>query len=93
MSVVGPRPIVEEELAAYGDAAGELLSVKPGITGWWQVQARNDATYGDGSRQELELWRFSQFGSEENYREIRCWILLRRGFGFDGLSQINRFRS
>ncbi len=55
MSVVGPRPIVEEELAAYGDAAGELLSVKPGITGWWQVQARNDATYGDGSRQELEL--------------------------------------
>ena len=57
MSVVGPRPIVEEELAAYGDAAGELLSVKPGITGWWQVQARNDATYGDGSRQELELWR------------------------------------
>lgn len=56
MSVVGPRPIVEEELAAYGDAAGELLSVKPGITGWWQVQARNDATYGDGSRQELELY-------------------------------------
>ena len=59
MSVVGPRPIVEEELAAYGDAAGELLSVKPGITGWWQVQARNDATYGDGSRQELELWDFA----------------------------------
>ena len=56
MSVVGPRPIVEEELAAYGDAADELLSAKPGITGWWQVQARNDATYGDGSRQELELW-------------------------------------
>ena len=56
MSVVGPRPIVEEELAAYGDAADELLSAKPGITGWWQVQARNDATYGDGSRQELELY-------------------------------------
>ena len=56
MSVVGPRPIVEEELAAYGDAAGELLSVKPGITGWWQVQARNDATYEDGSRQQLELY-------------------------------------
>ncbi|WP_195378725.1 sugar transferase [Eggerthella lenta] len=56
MSVIGPRPIVEEELAAYGDAAGELLSVKPGITGWWQVQARNDATYEDGSRQELELF-------------------------------------
>ncbi len=56
MSVIGPRPIVEEELAAYGDAAGELLSVKPGITGWWQVRARNDAAYEDGSRQELELY-------------------------------------
>ena len=56
MSVVGPRPVVKEELAAYGDAADELLFSKPGITGWWQVQARNDATYGAGSRQELELY-------------------------------------
>ena len=56
MSVIGPRPVVEEELAAYGDDAGELLSAKPGITGWWQVQARNDATYEDGSRQQLELY-------------------------------------
>ena len=55
MSVVGPRPVVEDELAAYGDDAAELLSVKPGITGWWQVRARNDATYEDGNRQELEL--------------------------------------
>ena len=38
MSVIGPRPVVEEELAAYGDDAGELLSAKPGITGWWQGQ-------------------------------------------------------
>ncbi len=56
MSVVGPRPVVEDELAAYGDDAAELLSVKPGITGWWQVRARNDATYEDGNRQELELF-------------------------------------
>ena len=56
MSVVGPRPVVEDELAAYGDDAAELLSVKPGITGWWQVRARNDATYEDGNHQELELF-------------------------------------
>lgn len=56
MSIVGPRPIVDDELAAYGDDLEEFLSVKPGITGWWQVQARNNATYGDGSRQELELF-------------------------------------
>lgn len=56
MSVIGPRPVVEDELAAYGSNLSEFLSVKPGITGWWQVQARNDAAYEDGSRQELELY-------------------------------------
>ena len=56
MSVVGPRPIVDEELAHYGDDLDEFLSCKPGVTGWWQVQARNDATYADGSRQQLELY-------------------------------------
>lgn len=73
MSVVGPRPIVEEELAAYGDAADELLSAKPGITGWWQVQARNDATYGDGSRQELELWE---------WRDRLCRLSCCRGYSY-----------
>ena len=56
MSVVGPRPVVADELAAYGADEDAFLSMKPGITGWWQVQARNDATYKDGSRQELELY-------------------------------------
>lgn len=56
MSIVGPRPVVEEELGAYGNDVAEFLSMRPGITGWWQVSARNDATYSDGSRQELELY-------------------------------------
>ena len=37
MSLVGPRPIVESELAWYGPLAGELLSVRPGISGAWQL--------------------------------------------------------
>lgn len=56
MSVIGPRPVVADELAAYEGDVVEFLSVRPGITGWWQVQARNDATYEDGSRQKLELY-------------------------------------
>lgn len=56
MSIVGPRPVVSDELVAYDSDAEAFLSVKPGITGWWQVQARNDATYEDGSRQALELY-------------------------------------
>ena len=55
MSIVGPRPVVEEELALYGDDADELLSIKPGITGYWQTHGRGDSTYESGERQKLEL--------------------------------------
>lgn len=56
MSIVGPRPIVDHELIEYGNRAAEFLSRKPGITGWWQVEARNEADYDTGTRQELELY-------------------------------------
>lgn len=56
MSIVGPRPITYEETEWFGDDLEEALSVKPGITGWWQVTERNEATWESGRRQELELW-------------------------------------
>lgn len=57
MSLVGPRPVMEEELKYYSEEELALfLSVKPGLTGYWQVYARNDATYESGKRQEMELW-------------------------------------
>jgi len=46
MSVVGPRPVVEEELIKYyKDKANLYKSVKPGITGYWQVEGRSDTDY------------------------------------------------
>ena len=46
MSVVGPRPVVEEELIKYYKEKAELYkSVKPGITGYWQVEGRSDTNY------------------------------------------------
>ena len=45
MSLVGPRPIVEAELAHYGADAAHYLACRPGITGLWQVQGRNDVDY------------------------------------------------
>jgi lipopolysaccharide/colanic/teichoic acid biosynthesis glycosyltransferase len=45
MSLVGPRPIVEAELARYGRFAAFYLSVKPGLTGLWQVTGRNHTSY------------------------------------------------
>ncbi len=45
MSLIGPRPVVEAELGKYGDLAQVLLSVKPGITGLWQVSGRSALSY------------------------------------------------
>lgn len=55
MSVIGPRPVTLEETYEFGVYREEALSVRPGITGWWQVTDRNDATWENGKRQELEL--------------------------------------
>ncbi|MGB5637431.1 MAG: sugar transferase [Waterburya sp.] len=45
MSVVGPRPLVPEELPKYGPKINTVLKIKPGITGLWQVSGRNDIPY------------------------------------------------
>ncbi len=45
MSVVGPRPLVREELPKYGRKIDTVLTIKPGITGLWQVSGRNDIPY------------------------------------------------
>lgn len=56
MSLVGPRPIVEFERSLWGEDIDKILSVSPGITGYWQVNGRSDATYETGKRQELEMY-------------------------------------
>lgn len=45
MSLVGPRPILESEIDAYGDRIDEYTSVKPGITGLWQASGRNGTSF------------------------------------------------
>ena len=45
MTLVGPRPIVEAEVGFYGSAYDTFASVKPGITGLWQVSGRSDTDY------------------------------------------------
>jgi Undecaprenyl-phosphate galactose phosphotransferase WbaP len=47
MSIVGPRPIVESEVKLYGDVFRQYTSVKPGITGLWQVSGRTNLSYDD----------------------------------------------
>lgn len=45
MSVVGPRPVVDEELNLYDVHAVYYLSTRPGLTGLWQISGRNDVSY------------------------------------------------
>lgn len=46
LSIVGPRPVVESELAKhFGVKAGKILSIRPGLTGLWQVSGRSDTSY------------------------------------------------
>ena len=53
MSLVGPRPIVEEELEWYGDHKGEYLSVRPGVFGEWTAQGHRRVDYPDRALVEL----------------------------------------
>ncbi len=54
LSIVGPRPVVEEELERYQNQKAKFLSVTPGLTGYWQAYARSSCTY--EQRMEMELY-------------------------------------
>jgi exopolysaccharide production protein ExoY len=58
MSLVGPRPITEGELQRYyGPNAAEILQVRPGLAGLWQVSGRSRLTYAERCRMDLRLVR------------------------------------
>ena len=73
MSIVGPRPIVNKEKKKYGKNLNKVLSVRPGITGLWQVSGRNNLTY--KTRVKLDL------NYVENYNLLMDIRILIRTFG------------
>lgn len=54
MSLIGPRPVVEEELQEYGDRLDKFLSVTPGAMGYWQASGRSAVGYPE--RCDIELY-------------------------------------
>lgn len=54
MSLVGPRPIIRDEMDRYGTYITDYLMVRPGITGMWQVSGRSDIDY--SKRVKLDSW-------------------------------------
>jgi lipopolysaccharide/colanic/teichoic acid biosynthesis glycosyltransferase len=61
MSVVGPRPLVVEELPRYGRSIDKVLTIKPGITGLWQVSGRNDIPYPKRVQMDVYYVNFNNF--------------------------------
>ena len=57
MSLVGPRPVVEEEIAYYGDAAALYYAMRPGLTGPWQVGSRSNTDYETRVAQDIHYVR------------------------------------
>ncbi|MDD3920523.1 MAG: sugar transferase [Eubacteriales bacterium] len=62
MSLIGPRPVTEREAATYGASMDQLLSTKPGITGYWQVYGRANQPYLSREAQTLQLDYVKQRG-------------------------------
>lgn len=58
MSLVGPRPLLPSELTGNytPEERQQLMSVRPGLTGYWQAVSRNESSYFTGLRQQQELY-------------------------------------
>ena len=54
LSIIGPRPVVKDELEKYGENMAKFLSVTPGLTGNWAANGRNNTTYEERMKLELE---------------------------------------
>ena len=61
MSLVGPRPIVENEITKYGDQYKHYCAVRPGLTGLWQVRGRSDTSYETRVAMDVEFARTRTF--------------------------------
>jgi lipopolysaccharide/colanic/teichoic acid biosynthesis glycosyltransferase len=70
MSLIGPRPIVRSELAKYGEYAEKLLSVPPGLGGYWQVHGRSNTSYQE--RVEMDMAYIDQRSLPLDLRLLYC---------------------
>jgi exopolysaccharide production protein ExoY len=78
MAMVGPRPVVPEELEEYGDQVDLLLSVKPGVTGYWQICGRSDVNYPERADLEIHYVLNKNFVFDLKILFLTFYIVLRR---------------
>ena len=66
LSIIGPRPVIEEELKKYGENKEKFLSVTPGLTGYWQANGRSSTTY--EQRMEMELYYIDHISPKLDFK-------------------------
>lgn len=64
MSLIGPRPVTETELARYGGHAWAYLAIRPGVTGLWQVSGRNNVSYKERVALDVRYYCELSFGND-----------------------------
>ncbi|MDO6668889.1 sugar transferase [Paracoccus sp. 1_MG-2023] len=78
MSIVGPRPIVMDELPRYGEHADAYLQLRPGLTGMWQTTGRNDVSYEERVRMDVEYGRNLRFSTDMRIVGMTAMAMLRK---------------
>ncbi|MEM8753902.1 MAG: sugar transferase [Pseudomonadota bacterium] len=81
MSLVGPRPVTEEELDRYGASRRHYLSVRPGVTGPWQVGDRNDCSFDERVSQDRNYVMHGGLGTDVSIL-LRTLAIPFRGSGY-----------
>lgn len=76
MSLVGPRPVVEEEMRLYGRYVAHYESVRPGPTGLWQVSGGNDTTYRRRAALDVFYVRRANLWLDLRILGATVWILV-----------------
>src|SRR5436853_578914 len=78
MTLVGPRPAIPYEVSEYPSWYRERFSVKPGLTGYWQVSGRNERTYEEMVRLDIEYAERRSLGLDLLILLKTPWVVLSR---------------
>lgn len=78
MTLVGPRPAIPYEVAEYPSWYRERFSVKPGLTGYWQVSGRSERTYEEMVRLDIEYAQRRSLGLDLSILLRTPWVVLSR---------------
>jgi lipopolysaccharide/colanic/teichoic acid biosynthesis glycosyltransferase len=78
MSLVGPRPVIPYEVERYPDWYHARFTVKPGMTGLWQVSGRNERTYEEMVRFDIAYATTRSFVTDLGILARTVWVVIRR---------------